>query len=150
MTSYEKTCEWLFSQLPMYQRQGKAAYKENLDNTEKLDEYFNHPHSNFQSIHIGGTNGKGSVSHMLAAILQKAGYRTGLYTSPHLLDFRERIKVDGEMIPKKEVVTWVERHSRIIDELKPSFFGQDFCVGIETSIQMGQFFLQGPIGYKRA
>ena len=108
MNSYEKTCEWLFSQLPMYQRQGKAAYKENLENTEKLDEYFRSPHRNFHSIHVGGTNGKGSVSHMLAAILQAAGYKVGLYTSPHLLDFRERIKVNGEMIPKKNVVQWVK------------------------------------------
>ena len=122
MNSYEKTCEWLFSQLPMYQRQGKAAYKENLDNTEKLDTYFKHPHNSFQSVHIGGTNGKGSVSHMLAVIMQQAGYKVGLYTSPHLLDFRERIRVNGEMIPKKEVVQWVKLHEGILEELKPSFF----------------------------
>jgi len=122
MNSYEKTCSWLFSQLPMYQRQGKAAYKSDLVNTEKLDEYFNFPHTNFQSIHIGGTNGKGSVSHMLAAILQMSGYKVGLYTSPHLQDFRERIKVSGKMIPKKEVVQWVDRHQDFLEELKPSFF----------------------------
>ncbi len=122
MNTYEKTCSWLFLQLPMYQRQGKAAYKDTLENTEKLDAYFHHPHRNFQSIHIGGTNGKGSVSHVLAAILQKAGYRVGLYTSPHLMDFRERIKVNGEMISKKEVVQWVKGHEVFIEELKPSFF----------------------------
>ena len=122
MNSYDKTCEWLFSQLPVYQRQGRAAYKADLHNTEKLDEYFGNPHRNFQSIHIGGTNGKGSVSHMIASVLQVAGYRVGLYTSPHLLDFRERIRINGEMIPKREVVQWVSRHKAMIDELKPSFF----------------------------
>ncbi len=122
MNSYDKTCSWLFSQLPMYQRQGKTAYKANLENTEKLDEYFNHPHRNFQSVHVAGTNGKGSVSHILAAILQKAGYRVGLYSSPHLLDFRERIKINGKMIPKKEVVQWVSQHETILEEIKPSFF----------------------------
>ncbi len=122
MMSYDKTCEWLYAQLPMYQRQGPSAYKENLDNTLKLDEYFKHPHHNFNSIHVGGTNGKGSVSHMLAAVLQEAGYKVGLYTSPHLLDFRERIKVDGKMIPKKEVVQWVSSNEGILSELKPSFF----------------------------
>ena len=122
MMSYEKTCEWLYAQLPMYQRQGPSAYKENLDNTLKLDEYFKHPHHNFNSIHVGGTNGKGSVSHMLAAVLQEAGYKVGLYTSPHLLDFRERIKVDGKMIPKKEVVQWLSSNEGILSELKPSFF----------------------------
>jgi dihydrofolate synthase/folylpolyglutamate synthase len=122
MNSYDKACSWLFSQLPMYQRQGKAAYKDNLENTEKLDNYFKHPHNNFQSIHVGGTNGKGSVSHMLASILQKAGYKVGLYTSPHLLDFRERIKVNGQMIPKKEVVEWVNQHEVFLQELQPSFF----------------------------
>jgi len=122
MNSYEKTCSWLFSQLPMYQRQGKAAYKDNLENSEKLDTYFKHPHHNFQSVHVGGTNGKGSVSHILSAVLQKAGYRVGLYSSPHLLDFRERIKVNGLMIPKKVVVQWVKQHEKILEELKPSFF----------------------------
>lgn len=122
MNKYEKTLEWLFSQLPMYQRMGKAAYKANLDTTVKLDEYFGHPHKKFRTIHVAGTNGKGSVSHMLAAILLKAGYKTGLYTSPHLLDFRERIRIDGKMIEKREVVTWVEEHQKIFEEMKPSFF----------------------------
>ena len=122
MSSYEKVCDWLFSKLPMYQRQGKAAYKDNLHNTERLDAYFSHPHQNYQCIHVGGTNGKGSVSHMLAAILQEAGYKVGLYTSPHLLDFRERIKVNGEMISKKEVVNWVKKHESMLEDLEPSFF----------------------------
>lgn len=122
MNKYEKTLEWLFSQLPMYQRMGKAAYKANLDTTVKLDEYFGNPHKKFRTIHVAGTNGKGSVSHMLAAILSKAGYKTGLYTSPHLLDFRERIRIDGKMIEKREVVAWVEEHQKIFEEMKPSFF----------------------------
>ena len=122
MTKYDKTLDWLFSQLPMYQRVGKAAYKADLENTKKLDEYFKHPHENFRTIHVAGTNGKGSVSHMLAAIFQSAGYKTGLYTSPHIKDFRERIKINGEMISKKEVVNWVDEHQEIFEELKPSFF----------------------------
>lgn len=120
--NYSETLEFLFSQLPAYHRIGKAAYKNNLDNTHRLDEYFMHPHRNFRSIHIAGTNGKGSVSHMTASILQEAGYRTGLYTSPHLRDFRERIRVNGEMITEQEVITWVEKNLNIIEEIKPSFF----------------------------
>lgn len=106
----------------MFQRLGAVAYKANLDNTHRLDAYFNHPHKKFQSIHVAGTNGKGSVSHMLASILQEAGYTTGLYTSPHLLDFRERIKVNGEMISEQSVVDFVNIHTQLISEIKPSFF----------------------------
>lgn len=120
--NYSETIEFLFSQLPAYHRIGKAAYKNNLDNTLKLDEFFGHPHRNFKSIHIAGTNGKGSVSHMTASILQEAGYKTGLYTSPHLRDFRERIRVNGEMISEKEVVSWVEKNLTIIEAVGPSFF----------------------------
>jgi dihydrofolate synthase / folylpolyglutamate synthase len=105
--NYQETLDWLFSQLPMYQRIGKAAYKADLINTHKLDSYFNHPHTRFKSIHIAGTNGKGSVSHMLASVLQTAGYKVGLYTSPHLKDFRERIRINGQMIPESEVVDFV-------------------------------------------
>ncbi|MCK5822073.1 MAG: bifunctional folylpolyglutamate synthase/dihydrofolate synthase [Bacteroidales bacterium] len=122
MNKFEKTLEWLFAQLPMYQRIGKAAYKSNLDITIMLDEYFGYPHKKFKTIHVAGTNGKGSVSHMLAAILSKAGYKTGLYTSPHLLDFRERIRIDGQMIDKRDVVTWLEKHKSIFEEMQPSFF----------------------------
>ena len=137
MNSYEKTCAWLFSQLPMYQRQGRAAYKDNLVNTEALDKYFNHPHRNFRSVHIGGTNGKGSVSHMIAAILQKAGYKTGLYSSPHLLDFRERIRVQGELMPKKEVVDWVKQHGKILEEIKPSFFEMTVAMAFDYFSRSG-------------
>ena len=120
--TYRETLEYLFSALPMFQRIGQAAYKADLNNTLALDNYFEHPHKKFKTIHIAGTNGKGSVSHMLSAILQKAGYRTGLYTSPHLKDFRERMKINGKMIPEKEVVHFVKEHKLILDELQPSFF----------------------------
>lgn len=120
--NYTDTVQYLYQQLPAYQRIGKAAYKADLDTTLKLDAYFNHPHRKFKSIHIAGTNGKGSTSHMLAAVLQAAGYKVGLYTSPHLYDFRERIRVNGEMICEDEVVDFVAQHRLIIEELKPSFF----------------------------
>ncbi|MCT4639615.1 MAG: bifunctional folylpolyglutamate synthase/dihydrofolate synthase [Bacteroidales bacterium] len=122
MRSYSETLDYLFSQLPMYQRQGKAAYKANLDNTHELDRYFGHPHRKFKTIHIAGTNGKGSVSHMLASVLQRAGYKTGLYTSPHLADFRERIRIDGEMISEENVINFIDKHSEIFSKVKPSFF----------------------------
>ncbi|SHI73606.1 dihydrofolate synthase / folylpolyglutamate synthase [Tangfeifania diversioriginum] len=122
--NYSETLDYLFSRLPMYQRVGPAAYKNNLDNTLQLDNFYGNPHRHFKTIHVAGTNGKGSVSHMLAAILQSAGYKTGLYTSPHLKDFRERIRIDGKMIPENEVVNWVENY-KVNDELQkiePSFF----------------------------
>jgi dihydrofolate synthase/folylpolyglutamate synthase len=119
---YQEAIDFLFGALPMYQRQGSAAYKSNLDNTHQLDEYFSHPHQHFPCIHVAGTNGKGSVSHMLASVLQASGLRTGLYTSPHLLDFRERIKIDGQLIPREEVTRFVTEHRSIIDTLRPSFF----------------------------
>lgn len=119
---YEKAEKWLFSQLPMFSRIGAPAYKPGLQTTEKLDEIYGHPHRKFKSIHIGGTNGKGSTSHMIASVLQAQGYKTGLYTSPHLVDFRERIKINGEMIPYKAVVDFVEGWKCKNSELKPSFF----------------------------
>jgi dihydrofolate synthase/folylpolyglutamate synthase len=120
--NYKETLDFLFSQLPMFQRIGKAAYKANLDNTLELDKYFKHPHKSFKTIHIAGTNGKGSVSHMLAAVLQKAGYKTGLYTSPHLIDFRERVKINGNEIPEEKVIEFVEKHREGFAPIKPSFF----------------------------
>jgi dihydrofolate synthase/folylpolyglutamate synthase len=120
--NYTETLDWLFSQLPMYQREGKAAYKADLINTMDLDKYFNHPHKKFKSIHVAGTNGKGSVSHMLASVLQESGYKVGLYTSPHLKDFRERIKVNGEMVSKEFVVDFIRDHQQKFEEIKPSFF----------------------------
>ncbi|HOP00023.1 MAG TPA: folylpolyglutamate synthase/dihydrofolate synthase family protein [Bacteroidales bacterium] len=119
---YSEAIGFLYESLPAYHRIGKAAYRDNLDNTLALDDYFGHPHFKYRTIHIAGTNGKGSVSHLIASVLMEAGYSTGLYTSPHLRDFRERILVNGEMISKKSVAGFVERHRKIIDELKPSFF----------------------------
>ncbi|RLD32281.1 MAG: bifunctional folylpolyglutamate synthase/dihydrofolate synthase [Bacteroidetes bacterium] len=119
---YKETLNWLFSQLPMYQRVGKAAYKADLDTTIQLLEKLGNPQDKFKVLHVAGTNGKGSVAHMLASILQEAGYRTGLYTSPHLKDFRERIKINGEMIPEEKVVEFVVKHKDTFDQLQPSFF----------------------------
>jgi dihydrofolate synthase / folylpolyglutamate synthase len=121
---YSDTLEYLFSRLPMFQRIGPAAYKDNLDNTILLDDLYGNPHRKFKSIHVAGTNGKGSVAHMLAAVFQAAGYKTGLYTSPHLKDFRERIRINGEMISEEDVYDWVENY-KINNELwkiDPSFF----------------------------
>jgi dihydrofolate synthase / folylpolyglutamate synthase len=121
---YSDTLDYLFSRLPMFQRIGPAAYKDNLDNTILLGNYYNNPHRLFKTIHVAGTNGKGSVSHMLAAVLQTAGYKTGLYTSPHLSDFRERIRINGEMITPEDVAEWVDDYREKNEEWKiePSFF----------------------------
>jgi dihydrofolate synthase/folylpolyglutamate synthase len=120
--TYPEVLEYMFNHLPMFQRIGKAAYRANLDTAKYLDEYFGYPHRGYKTIHIAGTNGKGSVSHMLAAILQTAGYQTGLFTSPHLKDFRERIRVNGEMIPEAEVTMFIEKNQQVFDQIKPSFF----------------------------
>ena len=120
--NYEETLEYLYKQLPVFQQIGSAAYKPGLQNSEALDRYFGHPHRKFRTIHIAGTNGKGSVSHLLAAILQLNGYKTGLYTSPHLLDFRERIRIDGVTIPQEEVVRFAEKHVAPTLHIHPSFF----------------------------
>lgn len=119
---YKATLEYLFSRLPMFQRLGAAAYKADLNNTIELCRLIGDPQKELVFIHIAGTNGKGSTSHMLAAILQSAGYKTGLYTSPHLKDFRERIRVNGKMIPKKSVVRFVEKYSKKFEQVEPSFF----------------------------
>ncbi len=120
--TYQQTLDYLFSQLPMYQRMGPAAYKANLNNTLALSEYLNHPENDFKSIHIAGTNGKGSVAHMIASVLQEAGCKTGLATSPHLKDFRERIKINGKVIPENEVAKFVRDHKAFFEKLQPSFF----------------------------
>ncbi len=120
--TYQETLEYLFSMLPAYHRVGAAAYKADLAVTLELDRYFGHPHNRYRTIHVAGTNGKGSVSHMIASVLQEAGYRTGLYTSPHLKDFRERIRVDGEMISEEEVISFIGQHEALISSITPSFF----------------------------
>ena len=119
---YQQTLDYLFSQLPMYQRQGAPAFKKDLTNTLALCELLGNPHRKFKSIHVAGTPGVGSVSHMLASVFQSAGYKTGLYTSPHLRDFRERIKINGQLIPEQSVVDFVENHRTDFERIKPSFF----------------------------
>ncbi len=115
--NYQETLDYLFTKLPLFSRIGAAAYKEDLDNTIRLCEFLQNPQDKFKSIHIAGTNGKGSVSHMLAAIFQAAGYKTGLYTSPHLKDFRERIQVNGEMISQECVEDFTEKIKPLIAEI---------------------------------
>lgn len=121
-TAYARTLSYLFAQLPMYSRIGKAAYKADLDNTHALMRMLDHPEVGLRCVHIAGTNGKGSTSHMLASVLQEAGYRTGLYTSPHLKDFRERIRINGSMIPEEVVVDFVDRYQERFAAIAPSFF----------------------------
>lgn len=120
--TYPQTLDYLLSRLPMFSHIGMAAFKKDLSNIQKICEFLDHPEKKFKSIHIAGTNGKGSVSHMLAAILQTAGYKTGLYTSPHLRDFRERIKISGDMCSEEFVIDFTERIKPIIEEIEPSFF----------------------------
>ena len=120
--TYQETLDYMFAQLPMYQRIGAAAYKANLDNTIELDNLVGNPHKKFKSIHIAGTNGKGSTSHYLASILMEAGYKVGLYTSPHLVDYRERIRVNGEMIEEDYVVNFISNNKKHFERIKPSFF----------------------------
>lgn len=120
--TYDETIKYMYEALPMYQRVGSAAYKADLENARELDKLSGYPHKAFKTIHVAGTNGKGSVSHMLASILQQAGYKTGLYTSPHLLDFRERIKVNGEPISKEYIIKYIQRNQCFFEIIKPSFF----------------------------
>ena len=120
--NYNETLNWMFNKLPMYQRIGAAAYKADLNTTIDILNYLDNPQNNFKSIHIAGTNGKGSVSHSLASVFQEAGYKTGLYTSPHLRDFRERIRINGDMISENDVVTFIDKHKNKLEDLELSFF----------------------------
>ncbi|MBQ2507655.1 MAG: bifunctional folylpolyglutamate synthase/dihydrofolate synthase [Bacteroidaceae bacterium] len=120
--TYKDTIQYLYDSTPLFQHIGAGAYKEGLTTTHKLDDHFGHPHRLYKTIHVAGTNGKGSCSHTLAAIFQSAGYRVGLYTSPHLLDFRERIRINGEMIPEQYVIDFVEKERSFFEPLHPSFF----------------------------
>ena len=126
--NYDQTLEYLFNSLPMYHRIGKAAYKADITNTVSLMQHLGHPEQRFRSIHVAGTNGKGSVSHFLASVLMQAGYKVGLYTSPHLVDFRERIRINGAMIPRDEVTRFVELHKPFMETLQLSFF--EMTVGL--------------------
>lgn len=129
--NYQEAIDFLFTSLPMYQRLGKAAYKSNLDNTRMLDRWFAYPHRAYPSIHVAGTNGKGSVSHMLSAVLQASGMRTGLYTSPHLKDFRERIRINGQCIPENKVTDFVSGNREIIGDIQPSFFEMTVAMALD-------------------
>ncbi|MEO6456454.1 MAG: Mur ligase family protein, partial [Ginsengibacter sp.] len=122
MMTYQETLQYLYTNLPMFSRSGAIAYKKDITNTVLLCEAIGNPQNKIKTIHVAGTNGKGSVSHMLAAVFQQSGYKTGLYTSPHLKDFRERIKIDGIMIPEDFIVSFVERIKEISEKIKPSFF----------------------------
>lgn len=120
--NYQKTLDWMFAQLPMFQRQGKPALKKDLTNIRLFSDFLGNPHTKFKSIHVAGTNGKGSVSHMLASVFQEAGYKTGLYTSPHLKDFRERIKINGKEVSKQFVVDFIQENKAFLEKQNPSFF----------------------------
>jgi len=122
LKSYQDTLDWMFSKLPMYQKVGGSAYRPGLERILAMDTHLEYPHRTFKSIHVAGTNGKGSTSHILASVLQSAGYKVGLYTSPHLLDFRERIKVNGQPIAEKYVVQFIERHAAYFELEQISFF----------------------------
>ena len=126
--TYQQTLEYLFNSLPMYHRIGQAAYKADITNTVQLMQHLGNPERKFRSIHVAGTNGKGSVSHMLASVLMQAGYKVGLYTSPHLVDFRERIRINGQMIPQQRVTDFVEQHRDFMQSLQLSFF--EMTVGL--------------------
>jgi len=126
--NYKETLNWMFSQLPMYQRQGKTAFKKDLTNSIAFSKHLNCPEKQFKTIHVAGTNGKGSTSHMLASVLQEAGYKVGLYTSPHLKDFRERIKINGKIISEVEVVDFIKKNILFLEENKLSFF--EMTVGL--------------------
>ncbi len=120
--NYQETLDYLFSKLPMYQRNGAAAYKEDIGNITIASKHLGNPHRKFKSIHIAGTNGKGSVAHMIASVMQESGYKVGLYTSPHLKDFRERIKINGEMISEENVINFMQENKLITDRMELSFF----------------------------
>ena len=121
--TYSETLDYLFTQIPVYQKEGTSAYKPGLKNIQELDEWYQNPHRKYPCIHVGGTNGKGSVSHLTASILQESGYKVGLYTSPHLKDFRERIRVNGQPIPEKRVIAFTEEYiSQLSKTIEPSFF----------------------------
>ena len=126
--NYQETLDWMFTQLPMYQRQGKVALKKDLTNIITFSKELNFPEKRFKSIHVGGTNGKGSTSHMLASILQEAGYKVGLYTSPHLKSFTERIRINGDEIPKNKVTSFIKKHKVFLEKQKLSFF--EMTVGL--------------------
>ncbi len=138
--NYQETTDYLFRSTPVFEKEGATAYKPGLDTIKALDAHFNHPHTRYKTIHIAGTNGKGSCSHTIAAILQSQGYKVGLFTSPHLVDYRERIRVNGEMVSKQYVVDFVERNRKFFEPLHPSFFEL-------TTIMALQYFAEQQVDY---
>ncbi|MDR0733363.1 MAG: bifunctional folylpolyglutamate synthase/dihydrofolate synthase [Dysgonamonadaceae bacterium] len=138
--TYDETIKYLYDSAPMFQRAGASAYKEGMENTFLIDKHLNYPHTQYKTIHVGGTNGKGSTCHLLASVLQEAGYRTGLYTSPHLLDFRERIKVNGRMIDKDYIVGFIAENKDFFASVQPSFFelttGMAFAYFAEQAVDV--------------
>ncbi len=133
--NYPETLDWLMSQLPMFQRQGAVAFRKDLDKVNALIDHLGHPEKKFKSIHIAGTNGKGSVAHGLASVLVEEGYKTGLYTSPHLHDFRERARINGKMVPEEFVVDFVERNRDIFESIQPSFFEMTVALAFQYFAQ---------------
>ena len=133
--NYLETTNWLFSRLPFYQNVGKSAYKADLSQTLKLAKHLSHPENKFKSVHVGGTNGKGSTAHMLASVLQEAGYKVGLYTSPHLKDYRERIRINGVMINKKSVVDFVAKNKSFFEDNSLSFFEMSVGMAFDFFVQ---------------
>ena len=138
--TYQETVQWMFGKLPMYQREGRQAFRNKLDNSIAFSAHLKQPEKQFRSVHVAGTNGKGSVSHMLASVLQEAGYKTGLYTSPHLKDFRERIRINGEKVSRDFVVEFIEKHRDFLEAHQLSFFemtvGMAFAYFAETKVDM--------------
>lgn len=138
--NYADTLTYIYNRMPLFQMVGKSAYKEGLESMQAFDDRLGNPHHSFKCIHVGGTNGKGSTSHTLASILQSAGYKVGLFTSPHLKDFRERIRVNGEVVPKQFVIDFVEKHKAFFDVIYPSFF--------EVNVAMAfDYFRQEKVDY---
>src|SRR5215213_3894538 len=133
--NYQETIDYLYNKLPMFSRMGSAAFKKDLTNIRILCERLDNPHTKFKTIHVGGTNGKGSVSHMLSAVLQTVRYKTGLYTSPHLYDFRERIRINGQMVDENFVVDFVKKIRPVIEEIEPSFFEITVAMAFEYFAQ---------------
>jgi len=149
--TYQETVSYLYSLLPAYHRVGKPAYKGDLNNTMELDRLFGHPHLRYRTVHVAGTNGKGSVSHMIASVLQAAGWRTGLYTSPHLKDFRERIRVDGQMMGEEDVIAFVEEHDAMIRRVQPSFFELTVAMAFDcfARTEVDVAVVEGGVGGRR-
>ena len=141
MSTYQETLDWMFSRLPMYQRQGASAFRKDLTNIRLLSEYLDHPEQYLKCIHIAGTNGKGSTSHMLASVLIESGYKVGLYTSPHLKDFRERITINGHKIAETDVVAFIDMHRNFFERHDLSFF--EMTVGLAFDYFHAQLSLPG-------